>query len=89
MVVEFERFGLLKFRRLTGALELLGGLGLMVSLVYPPLAILAAGGLALLMVLGVATRIRVKDSLASMAPAIFLLALNLAILAFALQSRSL
>lgn len=76
MVVEFERFGLSRFRRLTGALEVLGALGLLVGYGIPPLDIVASAGLSLLMVLGVATRVRVRDPFVQMLPALVLLLIN-------------
>jgi hypothetical protein len=81
MVVEFERFGLARFRQLTGALEILGGLGLLVSYVVPDLVIVASSGLALLMVLGLAARLRVRDPLPQMLPALILLLVNLFLVA--------
>jgi len=74
---EFERFGLSRFRRLTGSLEVLGGVGLLVGLAVPEVMLVAAGGLTLLMVLGVLTRIRVRDSLLESLPAWIVLAINL------------
>ncbi len=82
-VAEFERFGLGPFRRLTGSLEVLGALGLLAGYLVPWLAIVASGGLSLLMVLGVTTRIRVRDSLWEMLPALVLMLVNLYILAYA------
>jgi hypothetical protein len=69
MVTEFERFGLSRFRRLTGSLEVLGALGLLIGYAVPWLQLLSAVGLAMLMLLGVATRIRVRDSLFETVPA--------------------
>lgn len=80
MAAEFERFGLVRYRRLTGALEVLGAVGLVVGLWIPPVMILSAGGLTLLMVLGVATRIRVGDPVVEMLPAGILGLMNLFIL---------
>jgi hypothetical protein len=76
MKVEFERFGLSRFRRLTGVLEVLGGVGLLVGLAAPEVMVVAAGGLTLLMVLGVITRIRVRDSLLESLPAWIVLLIN-------------
>ncbi|HKK50533.1 MAG TPA: DoxX family protein, partial [Myxococcota bacterium] len=45
MVEEFERFGLSRFRRLTGSLEVLGALGLAVGYLVPALTLLASAGL--------------------------------------------
>ena len=56
MVADFERFGLSRFRRLTGSLEVLGSVGLMLGYFLPILVVAASSGLTLLMVLGLATR---------------------------------
>ena len=85
MVAEFERFGLSRFRKLTGALEVLGALGLIVGYFVPPLILLAAGGLTAIMVLGVITRVRVKDTLVEMLPAIVLLLVNFYVFVYALR----
>lgn len=77
MAAEFERFGLRRYRMLTGALEVLGALGLVVGQWLPPVLVLSAGGLTLLMILGVVTRIRVGDSLVEMLPAAILGSMNL------------
>jgi len=76
MADEFERFGLARMRRLTGALEVLGALGLAAGYVLAPVGVAAAAGLALLMLLGVATRVRVGDSMAETLPALLLFLLN-------------
>jgi len=76
MVAEFERFGLARFRILTASLEVLGAVGLLASYAIPLLAPIAAGGLALLMFLGVLTRLRVRDSLVVTLPALSLLLIN-------------
>jgi hypothetical protein len=56
---DFERFGLSRLRTLVGTLEVLGALGLIVGQLWLPLVPFSAGGLALMMFVGVATRIRV------------------------------
>lgn len=76
MAAEFERFGLSRFRRLTGSLEVLGALGLLAGYQIPLLQLVSAAGLALLMLLGVATRLRVRDSVQESAPAAVLLLVN-------------
>lgn len=74
---DFERFGMGRLRVLTGSLEVLGAVGLLVGWVLSPSLVAAsAAGLALLMGAGVATRIRVLDSLAQTLPALVLLAMN-------------
>ena len=79
MKIEFKRFGLEKAGTLTAVLEILGGVGLLVGLEVHPILLISAGGLALLMLLGVVTRIRVKDSLWISLPALFFMLLNVSI----------
>lgn len=76
MLEEFSRYGLSGYRRLVGYLELLGGFGLFVGLYYSPLLIISSAGLALLMFLGVMTRIRVKDPFIQITPALVLMFVN-------------
>ena len=73
---DFERFGISHLRVLTGTLEVLGALGLVAGFWWPPLVVLSAGGLAVMMLLGVATRVRVLDSLGQTVPALALMLLN-------------
>ncbi len=84
METEFERFGLSRFRKLTGSLEVLGSVGLMLGYFVPILVVAASGGLTLLMVLGLATRYRVRDPLAEAVPALVLMLMNLYVLVYAL-----
>jgi uncharacterized membrane protein YphA (DoxX/SURF4 family) len=83
MEVEFERYGLSRFRRLTGALEMLGGTGLLVGLLVPTVIVVASAGLALLMLLGIIARVRVRDPLLEMLPATILMVMNACILVVA------
>jgi len=76
MRVEFVRFGLARFRVLVGWLELLGGSAQIVSLFFPLPGIPSAGGLALLMLLGVITRFRIGDGLLVSLPAIGYMVIN-------------
>ena len=76
MKVEFKRFGLERVGALTAILEILGAVGLLVGLKYQLILLISAGGLALLMFLGVAVRIKVKDSLWISLPATLFMLLN-------------
>jgi uncharacterized membrane protein YphA (DoxX/SURF4 family) len=76
MVREFERFGLARFRVLTGTLEILGGAGLLIGLRHPPLVFPSATGLALLMFLGVGVRLKMRDGLLLTSPALLLMVAN-------------
>ena len=62
MKSEFKRFGLAKVGTLTAILEILGALGLLIGLKFNPFLLVSAGGLAVLMLLGVAVRIKVRDT---------------------------
>jgi DoxX-like family len=88
MKAEFERFGLSRLRLLTGALEVLGALGLVAGQFLHQLVILSAGGLTLLMLLGVFTRVRLRDSLLQTLPAGLLMVMNAYITWHALGVRS-
>jgi hypothetical protein len=77
LVAEFERYRLPKLRRLTGLLEISGALGLLAGFYYDPLRILSSACLALLMICAVLARIRIRDSVSAMLPAIILLILSI------------
>jgi hypothetical protein len=81
MVREFERYGLQRWRRVTGALQLAGSLGLTLGFFEPALTPWASAGLALQMGLGVAARVRVGDRFWQLCPALFYLLLNSFVLA--------
>lgn len=76
MVIEFERYGLRKFRVLTGTLEVSGALGQLVGFMIPQLLTVSSLGLAMLMICGIVTRIRIRDPWFSFLPALILLIVN-------------
>ena len=76
MRLEYERYGAAKFRRLVGALQLLGAAGLLVGFYQAWAGQLAAGGLALLMLCGVGVRIKIKDTPLQTLPAATYMVLN-------------
>lgn len=78
---EFARYGLAKWRTLTGGLQLTGAFGLVVGFRVPEVGCLAAGGLAALMILGFLVRLRIRDGWLRASPALFYFLLN-AVLAF-------
>lgn len=84
MVEDFERFGLARFRKLTGVLELIGSLGLILGYFVPQFTVAAAGGLTLMMGVGVVVRLRCGDSLTDALPATVMLLINLYIVVYAL-----
>ena len=62
MQLEYARYGLAKFRILVGGLQLLGAVGLLVGFRLPWVGQLAAGCFAVLMLLAVGVRIKIKDT---------------------------
>jgi len=78
MKQEFERYGLQRFRVLTGSLEISGGAGLLVGffISHTLLSLLASVGLAILMICGLGVRLRIKDSILQCLPAIILFVVN-------------
>ena len=89
MVSDFERFGLSRFRRLTGSLEVLDSVGLMLGYFLPILVVAASSGLTLLMALGLATRYRARDPFTEALPGLVLALMDLYILVYAIRHASL
>ncbi len=76
MKQEFDRYRLGSLRMLIGGLQLGAVIGLLAGLSQPWMGRAAAGGLALMMLVAVGVRIRIKDSLLRTIPAMFYLVLN-------------
>ena len=76
MIKEFERYGIPQYLKLTGASQLLGALGLLIGFWIVYLQIISAIGLSLMMLIGVITRITIKDSLVQTLPAFLYCLLN-------------
>jgi hypothetical protein len=77
MQAEFERYGLAKFRVLTGYLQVLGGIGLITGLFIPVILSIASAGLSLLMLMGFAVRIKIRDPFVLALPSFLFMLLNL------------
>lgn len=78
MKSEFIRFGYDRKRMLTGYLQILGAIGLLIGFwISPPLAFLAATGLTFMMLFGLGIRLKIRDSLFASSPALFYAVLNL------------
>ena len=88
MKTEFKRFGFEKAGTLTAILEILGALGLMLGFKLRPILLVSSAGLALLMLLGVAVRISVKDGIWVSLPAFFFMVLNAYIFYLSLVSNN-
>ncbi|CAN5568757.1 hypothetical protein BH10ACI4_BH10ACI4_13420 [soil metagenome] len=80
MVADFQRFGLPHLRVLTGVLEVLGGIGLLVGLKWRPALWISSAGLSLLMLIAFGVRLKMRDSAFLSAPSFGLMLLNLYIL---------
>ena len=76
MMTEFDRYGIPQYRKLTGVLQLLGALGIIIGVWIDFLQILSTLGLFLLMLFGVITRIMIKDGFIKTLPALFYCLLN-------------
>ena len=77
MMAEFERYQLARYRTLTGALQVAAAAGLLVGLRVHSVLLIAAGGLAVMMLGAIVVRLRVRDPLPAAIPALVLLCLNL------------
>lgn len=86
MINEFARYRLTRFRKLTGALELLGGMGCILGYFYNDfLFSFSCGGLAILMTMGTIVRIKVSDPPIQILPAIILGFLNYYLIFYSLN----
>ena len=73
---EFVRYGFGPQRALIGGLQVCAAGGLLVGLSQPWVGRSAASGLALMMLVAVGVRIKIKDTLLQTIPALFFLMLN-------------
>lgn len=86
MLNDFQRYGLANLRTLTGVLELCGGIGLLVGYKWPLALRISSGGLALLMLIAFAVRVRFRDGIVESLPSFLLMLLNAYILARSLKA---
>ena len=73
---ELRRLGMQNLGRVIVVCQFLGATGLLLGFIYSPLWTVASLGLALLMLCGLAVRIRSKDSLWVSLPALFYMIIN-------------
>ena len=66
---EFQRYGIPKYRQITGLLQICAALGLILGIWIPFIGCIAATGLALQMASGLYVRITIRDSLLQSSPA--------------------
>ncbi len=67
---EFVRFGLSPLRKFIGLLQICGALGLLAGSRFPLLGQASAGGLALMMLLAILVRIKIRDGFLKTTPAL-------------------
>jgi len=80
IILEFKRYNLSSYRKLTGFLQLCGAFGLLIGLYFNPIILLlAASGLFLLMLGGFVVRLKIKDSFIQSFPSFGFAVLNLII----------
>jgi len=80
---EFIRFGFSAERGVIGLLQICGALGLIGGLWIPPLGKASAGGLALMMLVGILVRIKIRDGLLKTTPAVLYFFANAYLVVFA------
>ena len=76
MVAEFQRYGVPNIRKLTGILQLLAVLGLLIGFKVPTIGATASAGLALQMLVAATIRLRIRDGFLRSSPAFLYLFLN-------------
>lgn len=76
MVKDFERFGMPWLRVPTGALEVLGGAGLLIGLKWQPALWISSAGLALMMFVAFGVRLWMRDSVSASLPSLTLALVN-------------
>ena len=77
MKIEFARFQIPQFKNLTGVLQIIAGIGLLIGLYQSNLlAFIATTGLSLLMLMGFLVRLKIKDSFLLSAPSFIFVLIN-------------
>ena len=76
MILEYERWGYKKFRKIIASLQFLAGFGLLIGLNFSLLLTLASASLTLMMITAIFVRIKIKDNIIYILPAILYAVLN-------------
>ncbi len=80
MISEFKRWGYKKHRKTISSLQILGGLGLVIGLQINIILIASSLCLSIMMFFAIIVRVRIKDNVATILPAITYLMLSALIL---------
>lgn len=83
-MTEYERWGFKNQRIILGCCQLLGGLGLLVGLLIPLMLSVASFLLTCMMLTAVFVRIRIKESVLKMLPALLYVLVNATIFYFSI-----
>ncbi|CAI8279812.1 MAG: Uncharacterised protein [Cryomorphaceae bacterium] len=76
MILEYDRWGYKKFRKLIASLQFVAGFGLLIGLYFSLLLTLVSASLTLMMITAIFVRVRVKDNITNTLPAILYAILN-------------
>lgn len=76
MILEYDRWGYKKFRKLIASLQFIAGFGLLIGFYFSLLLTLVSASLTLMMIAAIFVRIRVKDNIINTLPAILYAVLN-------------
>ena len=85
MISEFKRWGYKKYRKTISSLQILGGLGLVIGLQINIILIASSLCLSIMMFFAIIVRVRIKDNVARILPAITYLMLSSLILNHSIQ----
>ena len=80
MISEFERWGLADKRQLIGAAQFIAGIGVLVGLKSDLMLILSALFIMIMMLVAIMVRIKIKDNISDILPAIAYILLSMVIL---------
>ena len=76
MISEYERWGYKNFRKIIALLQLIAGVGLLIGLYFPLLLTIVSALLTIMMITAIFVRIRIKDNIINILPAILYSILN-------------
>ena len=76
MILEYERWGYKKFRKIIASLQFLAGLGLLIGLYFSLLLTIVSALLTLMMITAIFVRLIIKDNITNILPAILYAILN-------------
>jgi len=84
MILEFTRWGLEKRRKEIGSFQLICGVGILIGLSFNLVLIISSIILIIMMIVAVYVRIKIKDNISEILPAITFLILGILILNYSI-----